>query len=227
VVAAAPQDAEARRGLALARYRGGDAEGALADLNAVLESEPEHVDAWTWKAQVLLDLDRAEEARVAAERARDLAPWTPRPWFVLSTAWTDLGKPKEAQAASERFQRLAAVDQEIRRLEARLEYEPGDLVARRALIESLASVGDRRSVRTHLAHLLQERPGDVTWRIFALDVLDGLGDVEAGAMAAKDLERVGAESAPAWKRLEAWYAKVRDRTKQIEAGERWRRLSRP
>lgn len=226
VVAAAPADVEARRGLALARYRRGDSEGALADLDVVLESSPEHADAWVWKAQVLSDLDRVEPALAAAERARDLAPWSPRPWFVLSSVLQDLGKPEEARAARERFQRLAAADQQVQRIETRLEYEPQDLGSRRILVETLASVGDRPSVRTQLARLLQQRPGDVPLRIFALDVLDGLGDVEAGRLAARDLERVGADSAAAWKRLEAWYAKTRDRTKQIEAGERWRRLSR-
>ncbi|MCY2960440.1 MAG: tetratricopeptide repeat protein [Planctomycetota bacterium] len=227
VLAAAPADVEALRGRALARYRLGDVAGALADLTRVLEREPEHADAWTWKSQVLLDLDQADAARAAAEKARDLAPWSPRPWFALSAALTDLGLEKEARAARERFQLLSSSDQEIRRLEAHLEHEPGDFRARRDLVNAQAEVGDRRSVRLNLARLLAERPEDAALRIFALDICDRIGDVEAGRLAARDLERVGADSAAAWKRLEAWYGARRDRAKQIEAGERWRRASQP
>lgn len=227
VLAAAPTDTEALRGLALARYRLGDVDGALADLTRVLERDPEHADAWTWKAQVLLDLDRADEARAAAEKARDLVPWSPRPWFVLASALTDLGRDPDARAARERFQLLSRVDQEIRRLESHLENEPGDVGARRALVNAQAEVGDRRSVRKNLARILADRPEDVSAHVFVLDVCDRIGDVEAGRLAARDLERVGAESATAWKRLEAWYGARRDRAKQIEAGERWRRASQP
>ncbi len=227
VLAAAPQDVEALRGLALSRYRLGDVEGALADLTRVLEREPGHADAWAWKAQVLLDLDKPVDARAAAERARDLEPWMPRAWFVLSSALNDMGREAEAHAAHQRFELLSQFDQEIRRLQAHLEHEPGDFEARRALVNAQAEVGDRASVRTNLARLLADRPGDVAVRIFALDVCDRTGDVAAGKVAAQDLERAGADSVAAWKRLETWYAVRRNRTKQIEAGERWRRASQP
>ena len=227
VLQASPSDLEALRGYALSRYRLGDVDGALADLTRVLERDPAHADAWTWKSQLLLDLDKPEDARVAAEKARDLAPWSPRPWFALSAALNDLGREAEARAARERFQLLSRFDQEIRRLEARLELEPGDYAARRDLVSAQAEVGDRRSVRANLARLLAERPDDVPARIFALDVCDRIGDAEAAGLAARDLERVGQESVAAWKRLETWHAARRDRAKQIEAGERWRRATEP
>ncbi len=227
VLAAAPDDVEALRGLALARYRLGDVEGALADLTRVLEREPKHADAWTWKSQVLLDLDKPVDACAAAERARDLAPWSPRAWFALSSALNEMGREAEARAARERFQLLSRFDQEIRRLQAHLEHDPGDFEARRALVNTQAEVGDRASVRANLARLMSDRPGDVAVRIFALDVCDKTGDAAAGDVAAQDLARVGEDSVSAWKRLETWYALRRNRTKQIEAGERWRRASQP
>lgn len=227
VIAAASDDVEALRGLALARYRLGDVEGALADLTRVLEREPKHADAWTWKSQVLLDLDKPVDACAAAERARDLAPWSPRAWFALCSALNEMGREAEAHAARERFQMLSRFDQEIRRLQAHLEHEPGDSEARRALVNAQAEVGDRASVRANLARLMSDRPGDVAVRIYALDVCDKTGDKAAGDVAAQDLARVGKDSVSAWKRLETWYALRRDRTKQIEAGERWRRASQP
>jgi tetratricopeptide (TPR) repeat protein len=225
VLAVSPNDVEALRGHALSRYRLGDVEGALVDLTRVLELDPGHVDAWTWKSQVLLELDKPVDARAAAERARDLAPWAPRAWFALSAALNDMGREDEARAARERFEYLSRFDQEIRRLQAHLEHAPGDVGARRQLVDAQAEVGDRASVRTNLARLMADRPGDVAVRIYALDVCDRTGDVAAGKVAAQDLERVGADSVAAWKRLEQWYAVRRDRTKQIEAGERWRRAS--
>lgn len=227
VLAAAPDDVEALRGLALARYRLGDVEGALADLSRVLDREPKHADAWTWKSQVLLDLDKPIDACAAAERARDLTPWSPRAWFALSSALNEMGREAEARAARERFQLLSRYDQAIRRLQAHLEREPGDFEARRTLVNMQAEVGDRSAVRANLARLMADRPGDVAVRIFALDVCDKTGDTAAGDVAAQDLARVGEDSVSAWKRLETWYALRRDRTKQIEAGERWRRASQP
>lgn len=227
VLAASPTDVENLRGLALSIYRLGDTQRALAELTKVLEREPKHADAWTWKAQVLLDLERPEEARVAAEQARSLAPWSPRPWFVLAAALADLGREPESRAARERFQLLSRQDQEIRRLESRLEHEPGDFDARRTLALTHAEVGHRGAARRELARLAADRPDDVAVRILTLDVLDRLGDVEAGQLAARELARVGADSVAAWKRLEAWYAARQDRMRQIEAGERWRRASQP
>lgn len=227
VLAAAPDDVEALRGLALTRYRLGDVATALVELTRVLERDPEHADAWTWKSQMLLDLDKADEARVAAERARDLAPWAPRAWFALASALNDLGRADEARAARERFDIVSRYDQDIRRIESHLEHWPGDTGARRELASALAAVGNRRALRTNVAHLVAERPDDVATRIFALDVCDRAGDVEAGRVAARDLERVGVDSVSAWKRLEAWYGARRERTKQMQAGERWRRASQP
>lgn len=227
VLAAAPKDVETRRGLALSKYRLGDVDGALVDLTLVLERDPRHADAWTWKAQMLLDLDETEDALAAAEKARDLAPWSPRPWFALATALTDLGRDAEARTAQARFALLSRADQEIRRLEAHLELDPGDAPSRHELARALAEVGNRPALREQLGRLVAERPGDVPVRILALDLFDRAGDVEAGAVAARELARAGEDSVAAWKRLEVWYAARRDRAKQIEAGERWRRASRP
>lgn len=227
VLTAAPQDLENLRGLALTIYRLGDTKRALADLTKVLERDPQHADAWTWKAQMLLDLDAADEARVAAEHARDLAPWSSRPWFVLATALGDLGREEEARLARERFLVLSLHDQDIRRMETRLDHVPGDFDMRRQLALVQAEVGNRNAARRELARLAAERPDDVSVRILVLDVVDRLGDVEAGRLAARELARVGIDSVAAWKRLEAWYAAQKDRMRQIEAGERWRRASQP
>jgi tetratricopeptide (TPR) repeat protein len=224
VLEAAPDDVEARRGLAVSLLRLGEAERARGELARVLEREPQHSEAWTWMAEAEWDLGRTEEALRAAQRARDLRPFAPRPWFLLAQSLGELGREEEARPARERFLLLSRADQAIRGLEAELELDPHDLSRRRALAELLRSVGDVAGVRKNLALAVRESPADVSLRIWALDALDALGDREGAQSAARELERVGAESVAAWRRLEAWYARIGDRARQLEAGERWRRL---
>jgi predicted Zn-dependent protease len=92
------------------------------------------------------------------------------------------------------------------------------------IVELHRKAGDIPRTRTALAHVLAERPTDVALRILALDVLEDLHDEDGARVAAKSLESVGADDASAWKRLEEYYARLKDLQNQLRAGERYRRL---
>jgi len=61
----------------LAKFRGGDSAGALADLDRALALHPDLADAVMTRAELLDSLGRVEEARVGYQRARDL--WSAMP----------------------------------------------------------------------------------------------------------------------------------------------------
>ncbi len=225
VLAVHPDEVEALRGHALALLRLGEAQAALAELERVLELDPRHAEAWEWKAQILFDEERLEAALAAAQRAREIDPFSARGWFLCGRAAAELGRDEEARTANRRFQELSALAGELRQVEGELLYQPRDL----ALLERRASLrarsGDRVRTREDLARLYSAAPASLDVRCFGLDLLGSLGDLEAGEQLALELERLAARDASAWKHLEQYYARAQQRAKQLEAGERYRRLS--
>jgi predicted Zn-dependent protease len=223
VLAAAPESVEALRGYALTRMRLGEPETALELLGRVLELREAHADAHTWKAQILFDLGRAEEALASARRARELDPFEPRSAFLESQALAELGQDAEAAKAAARFEELSRAEGELRSLEALLVRAPRDFAVLARMVEIQRGIGNLAEVRGLLERMTRTQPQDVALRVYALDVLEAAGDVEGAAAAALALERIGAEDAAAWKRLERYYA-GKDRVRQVQAGERYRRL---
>ncbi len=224
VLAVNADEVEALRGHALARMRLGDTEGALAELGRVIELEPRHVEAWMWKAQILFELDRFEPALAAAEHARDLDRFSPRGWFLIGRITSELGREKDSEAALRRFHELAAIAEDLRYVESQLQSSPEDLQLWRRKAELHRRAGDLTRVRESLARLFAVAPASLDSRLFGLDTLEALGDFEGGRLIALKLEVLGSEDPATWKRLEQFYARARDRQKQIEAGERYRRL---
>lgn len=224
VLAVSPDDVEARRGLALAYLKLGDSSKALVLLRDVVAREPKHHEAWTWIAQVLFDEDEGKEALEAATKARDLDPFEPRPWFLLARIHADLGDEAASKVAAQRFELLANADQEVRRLETRLEYDPRDLPSLVDLARIHRSTGDAARAKAMLLRAVEVAPDDRELRVFVLDVLEGVGDSRGARAAAEELERRFEDDAAVWQRLEHFYAKLRDRPNQVRAGERYRRL---
>lgn len=225
VLAVHPDEVEALRGHALARMRLGEAKAALAELERVLELAPRHAEAWEWKALILFESEALEPALAAAQRAREIDPFSARAWFLCGRAAAELGRDAEAQAAQRRFQELNALAGELRQVESDLCYRPRDiaLLERRAALH--ARSGDRARTREDLARLVAVDPASLELRLFGLDLLGSLGDFEAARLVAQELERLGAQDAATWKRLEEFYARTQEREKQLEAAARYRRLS--
>lgn len=224
ILAVEPEMVEALRGAALAHMRLGEAEEALALLERVIALEPDHADAWAWRARLLFDEDRVEEALAAAERARNLDAFEPRPWFLLAQIYYELERDEDAAAARQRFEKLDRVAQQTRTLEAQLLYDPNQPEVLMELARYRASIEDVARTRAVLKRLMLLDPRRTEWSLFALDVLVSLGDEEGARVAAQALETNCADSAETWKRLERYYGRIRDRVRQVQAGERYRRL---
>lgn len=220
-----PRMVEALRGLALSMLRLGAPARALELLQQLLELEPRHVDALTWVAQIHYDAEELDVALATARRARDLDPSQARPWFLIGRIESELGHVEDARAAQRHFERLQEAAQSIRTLEAHLLVHPHDVPALERLVELQRSTGSVPRTRLAIARWSAERPGSRDVMLRALDVLDGLDDRDGASAAADALARRFADDAAVWKRLESFYGRIGDRVRQIEAGERFRRLS--
>ena len=231
VIDSTPEDPgpspEALRGLALCHMRLGERQLALDLLEEVLTLRPDHPEAYVFRARILYDEERLEEALAAAERARELSPYEPQPWFLLMQVLFDLGRDEEAQAAEARWRELDRVAQEVRALEMRLRFQPGLYGLHLRLCELFASIGDVQRVRREFAQLLRARPDEVPeveLRILVLDTLLGLEDLEGAAVAAQALEQTCPDEVKAWKRLERYYGMLRDRVNQMRCHAEVQRL---
>lgn len=228
VIAAGTDSPGAIRGLALAHWRSGDVERALELLDTTLARFPDHYETLIWKAQLLYEEESFADALHLAERAQALASHEPRPLFLQSRCLFELERDDEAEARRERWRELDSLTQEVRRLEGRIPFEPAPYGLAIELAQLCRRTRDSETARDALAVAERTRPdevGVVDFRLFALEVLWDIGDRDGAAVAARALEVDGAEDARAWKRLEQYYAQIRDRRRQIEAGERWRRLN--
>jgi len=219
-----PKELEALRGHALACMRLGESERALAELDAVLALDPRHADAATWRASLLYDLERLDDALAAATLARDLDALQPKPWFLLARIQGDRGEDKAAEEAQRRFEELSVISQELRAVENRLLYRPGDRLLLRSACELHRRAGNRTQLRESLARLFRSDPSSVELRLYGLELTAGLGDEAAARLLAEQLAQLAPEDALVWERLEQFYASIKDRKLQIEAGERRLRL---
>lgn len=84
----------------------GNAEQALASLDALLEEVPEHVAALVLKASVLIEARAAEQALPVCERAASLAPRSAEAANALARCLHALARDDEALAAAERARLL-------------------------------------------------------------------------------------------------------------------------
>ncbi len=224
VLGVTPESVEALRGKGLAQMRLGATGEALTTLARVLELAPKHANAQAWIAQILFDEERAEEALVEARKARDLDPFEPRAWFLLSQIHYDLGEDEQGDAARARFTELNQLAQEIRAAEARLLYDPRQPALYANLIALNQRAGNATRAEYWMVRWVQTDPRNVTLRIRALDLAVELEHHEGAAACATALEALAGDSLAAWQRLAKYYAVTRQRLKQVSAEEQVSRL---
>ena len=228
LVAREVEDVEALFGLALCHLRLFETERGLELLRRVLELDPRHAEAAVWVVQVLHEQGELEPALAASERALELAAYLPRPWFLRARILFELGRDDEAEAAHERFVVLDRVDQEVRRIEGKVDLDPRRSELHTRLVELHRLTGNRGALRAVFERWLILQPTDAALRVHALDVFEAEGDLAAARAAAAELARVApsSEDPAVWRRLARWYARTRERVKQIEAEDRARELTR-
>lgn len=210
VLAALPSSPEALRGLGLSEMRLGNADRALELLAKVLELKPDHADAHAWRAQILFDEGESEAARVHAEKARELEPWEPKPWFLLSRIYAELDRTEDAERARERFELISRVDQQVRQQEGLLLHDPARLDTWVQLVALQRSVENRPGVRNGLARLASYAPEDPRTALFLVDGFDWLGERAKAVDAARRAESLVGSNAESWEWLADFYRRIGD-----------------
>ncbi len=224
IIALNPKLVEALRGYALARMRLGDTEIALAKMREVSELDPKHWEALAWIAQMEFDEENLEQAQEACARARDLSPYEPRSWFLLSRIQIELGEEQAAEASRQRFLELDRVTQDVRSLEGKLGYDPNQPELWQTIARLRTSIGDIKRGRTALGRLIRLDPLSLEYRVAALGILEAAGDKEGATAMAQGLETNCSDQAEAWNQLEKFYGRRRDRVNQVRCGERYLRM---
>ena len=199
------------RGIALCHMRLGEADVALRGLDEVLERDPGDAEALVWRAQILLDLDRLEEAVRAAARARDAAPYEPRPWFLLSQALAWSGLEERAAEARARWKAIDGLTQALRQAEATLLYEPRNYGAALRAFDLEAQLGNGPAAVAAFERARALRPSevpDVLLLVHGLGALTGVDEPALAAPLAADLEACAENLAPAWEVLAEFYASI-------------------
>lgn len=77
LIAYCPEYAEGYNQRAFVRYLSRDYAGAIEDLDAALEREPQHAAAMAGRAMSLMQLGRVDESRRQLKEALSLNPWLP------------------------------------------------------------------------------------------------------------------------------------------------------
>jgi Flp pilus assembly protein TadD len=82
LIAYCPDFAEGFSQRGLTRFRAGNPDGALQDLDRATAMAPDHARAWVTKALVLMQLGRFAPARTALGEALAINPWLPERRFA-------------------------------------------------------------------------------------------------------------------------------------------------
>ncbi len=224
VLAIQPASEEALRGRGLAFMRLGESESALADLRAVLELNPKHGNAATWIAQILFDEEQVEAALAAALRGRDLSPFEPMPWFLLSQIYYELGQDEKGDGATARFGVLDEGAQKLSAIEGRLLYDPEQPRLYRQMYAWHEELGDHGGAQAVLLRWAKVEPRSLPVHIRILELAYELGDLKAGGPAAGRLWTLAGDDPLAWHALAEFYRRAGRAERAHEAAAELRRV---
>ncbi len=152
-----PGRASTRINLAAARLRLGRSAEALAELEALLAAEPQHLDAWCHRSEALADLGRDAESLDCAQNVLALDPDNTAAWFHRGHALERLRRLDEAQSAFERLLALQPGHAQAWFRLAQLQQRQGGLnEALTSLDRALALAPAQAGTWTQRGSLLQE-----------------------------------------------------------------------
>jgi predicted TPR repeat methyltransferase len=135
-----PGRASTRINLAATRLRLGHTADALAELEAVLAAEPQHLDAWCHRATALSELRRDGEALACADQVLSTDPTNAVAWQRRGHALERLRRFDEAGSAFERLLALQPQQAEAWFRLAQLQQRQGHLAQALASLEQASTL---------------------------------------------------------------------------------------
>jgi predicted TPR repeat methyltransferase len=152
-----PGRVSTRVNLAATRLRLGRTAEALAELEAVLAAEPQHLDAWCHRAAGLAELGRDAEALQCADHVLSLDPENVAAWWRRAHALERLRRVDEALSAFGRLLALQPQHAEAWFHLGQLQQRQGRLTeALASLDKALALAPEHASVWTQRGSLLKD-----------------------------------------------------------------------
>ena len=152
----------ARYARAIAWYRDGQTDRALAAIDALLGEQPENPFFWELRGQVLFEEGRPEEAIEAHQKSVDLMPDAPLLRINLAHAMLETRDPERLAAAVDHLKRAAALERD-------------NTMAWRLLSQAYASQGKEGEARLASAEMyfaLGAEEQAVQFALRARDMLD-------------------------------------------------------
>ncbi|WP_181358860.1 XrtA/PEP-CTERM system TPR-repeat protein PrsT [Pseudothauera lacus] len=189
-LAADPDNLVARIGLARTKFFAGDLDGAEADVEAVLGSDPKAFEAHVLKVDVMLARQRPEAAIDALRAALELDPAQLPVRYELANLLLRMDRIDEARAEVEQMKRTAPDSPSTLYLQASLDFRDGRIAeSRDAVLKSLERapnflpgqllagttlfrLNEHVTAQVHLNKVLERMPGQVqALRLLGLSLL--------------------------------------------------------
>jgi predicted Zn-dependent protease len=169
----------ARYARAIAWYRDGQTDRALAAVDALLAGDPENPYFWELKGQILFEEGRPEEAIGAHQRSVDLLPEAPLLRINLGHALIETRDPARLEAAVDHLKRATALERDNsmawRLLAQALASQGKEGEARLASAEMYFAVGaERQATQFALRARDMLEPGTAEWTR-AMDIVFASG----------------------------------------------------
>ena len=169
----------ARYARAIAWYRDGQTDRALAAVDALLAGDPENPYFWELKGQILFEEGRPEEAIGAHQRSVDIMPDAPLLRINLGHALIETRDPARLAAAVDHLKRATALEKDNsmawRLLAQALASQGKEGEARLASAEMYFAVGaERQATQFALRARDMLEPGTVEWTR-AMDIVFASG----------------------------------------------------
>ncbi|HEV7226905.1 M48 family metalloprotease [Brevundimonas sp.] len=183
----------ARYARAIARYRAGETEVALAAVDELLAEQPENPFLWELRGQILFEEGRAAEAVDAHRKSVELLPDAPLLHVNLAHALLESGRTEAVEDAVVNLKRAVTLEPENtlawRLLGQAYARQGKEGEARLASAELHAALGqEQQAVQFALRARDMLEPGSIEWRR-AMDI------ILASGATTEDLRRLDEENA--------------------------------
>jgi putative PEP-CTERM system TPR-repeat lipoprotein len=195
------QHKEARRTYAEVQRERGKTGEAFGQYLRLVEQYPDDLPARIALAEMAIDSGNWEEAEKQGRAARDLAPQDPAVLVInaaLDYRKALMDKQPEAEAAAIAVARAA------------LEADPGNLIARRMVIDQKVTKGDFRGALPDIETGLAAHPGEMSLHMMRVRALSELGDIPATQAALEAMSAQFPQDEQVRQMMISWYVQQGD-----------------
>ncbi len=161
---------EARFQLGLLLFEATRYDEAEELFRGMVDKDPANAEAHHQLARVDEKLGRDEEARVHFEKALSLEPFAHELYLHFGNFLMQHGESERGRELLLRFQELKRADDRTKALAAQVELEPGNLEAKKELVEELLALGRREDALHDAQRFLAQDPSNPDYQLLLAEV---------------------------------------------------------